>query len=448
MAATSAARVADLGGLQQRASSAESLARPALLALQEEAIAAKRAVDVVLARVAAEIARRSTRDDGQAGLARREGFGSPQQLIAAKSGATTGEADRLMTLGRVLADAEAPAGQERPAGKDPRPRFEVLAAAIKAGELSAEAGALVARTLDRLASQECGAERLRDLESRVVHKAIGLSIAKVRRLLAHAEAQVNPRELVEREAKMFEERFASLRDEPDGSVTLTARLDPASAAPVRAFIDGYVRKAFQERRDALAAGAASDPAPQAGQLRADALAWLARHAQGCEAEHGGVKTTVVVRLGLDELRRGTGVAEIDGMAMPVSVATARRLAADAEVIPVVLGASGEVLDWGRRRRLFTRDQRQALVERDGGCAKCHAPPDWCEAHHIRWWERDSGPTDLANGVLLCTRCHHDIHRDGWRISVKDQRVWFTPPRAIDPAQKPLLGGRARIRADL
>ncbi len=352
-----------------------------------------------------------------------------------------------MTVGRVLADAEAPVGGSGAADEGARPRFEHLAAAVTGGDLSTEASALIARVLERLIAQGCESEQLRDLEGRVVRKAIGLPITKVRRLLAHAEAQVNPRELEAREAQLFEERFASLRDEPDGSVTLTARLDPASAAPVRAFLDGYVRRTFQERRDAVAAGAACGAAPQAGQLRADALTWLARHAQGCEAEHGGVKTTVVVRLGLEELRQGTGVAEVDGMAIPVSASTARRLAADAEVIPVVLGGAGEVLDWGRRKRLFTRDQRQALVERDGGCAKCHAPPDWCEAHHIRWWERDSGPTDLANGVLLCTRCHHDVHRDGWGIEVRDHKVWFTPPRSIDPARTPVLGGRARIQVD-
>lgn len=434
-------------------------------------MAVRRAVDVVLARVAAEVARRSENVSGEPGLARREGFGSPQQLIAAQSGASTGEVDRLMTIGRVLADAEGPApalptepagdgrnGDEpqeqagRCSGEASGPRYVVLATAIREGRLSNEVGALIARALDRLvADLRWSAEQVAQWESRVVDKAVGLPLSRVRRLVAFAEAQANPAELERREARLHSERFATLRDESDGAVVVTARLDPVSAAPLRAFLDGYVRHAFQERRDAAAAGSAAGAsagqAPTAGQLRADALSWLARHAQGCQAEHGGVKTTVVVRLTLNDLNSGKGIAEVDGMPMPVSIAGARQLAADAEVIPVVLGGEGQVMDWGRRRRLFTRDQRQALVERDGGCAKCHAPPDWCEAHHIRWWERHHGTTDMANGVLLCTRCHHDVHREGWEIAVLDHRVWFTPPRSIDPARTPVLGGRARIQVD-
>jgi predicted restriction endonuclease len=84
------------------------------------------------------------------------------------------------------------------------------------------------------------------------------------------------------------------------------------------------------------------------------------------------------------------------------------------------------------------------VERDGGCAHCHAPPSWTEAHHIRWWERDAGPTDLNNGVLLCTACHHRIHRDGWDILVRDGEVWFVPPVTVDRERMPVRGGRARF----
>lgn len=57
--------------------------------------------------------------------------------------------------------------------------------------------------------------------------------------------------------------------------------------------------------------------------------------------------------------------------------------------------------------------------------------------------RRSGP-DLDNGVLLCSFCHHAVHRDGWGIRVTDGRVWFIPPPHIDPGRGPRLGGRARF----
>ena len=46
----------------------------------------------------------------------------------------------------------------------------------------------------------------------------------------------------------------------------------------------------------------------------------------------------------------------------------------AQVISCVLGGDSQILDWGRTKRLYTPTQRLALVERDGGCAMCGAPP--------------------------------------------------------------------------
>ena len=67
--------------------------------------------------------------------------------------------------------------------------------------------------------------------------------------------------------------------------------------------------------------------------------------------------------------------------------------------PASSAATRQILDWGRTKRLFTPTQRLALTERDGGCAMCGAPPGHTKVHHIRWWARDAGPTDLNNGVL-------------------------------------------------
>ena len=228
------------------------------------------------------------------------------------------------------------------------------------------------------------------------------------------------------------------RDDADGIVTLTARLAPLDAAPVRAVLDANVRWAMQQRRD--------DPSSDTrtpGQMRADILVMLCRQALDCDQPTSGIKTTVVMRMTHAEIVEGLGIGEIDGTSQPMSASVLRRTAADAEVIPAILGGDSEVLDRGSARRLFTAAQRLALVKRDGGCSWCNAPPSWCEAHHIKWWERDAGPTDLGNGVLLCARCHHRVHRDGWEIEVRAGVAWFTPPPAVDPARTPRAGGRER-----
>jgi hypothetical protein len=179
------------------------------------------------------------------------------------------------------------------------------------------------------------------------------------------------------------------------------------------------------------------------QLQADALAALCTHALGCDrSDLPLVNTTVIVRIPLEALTTGIGVATIDGIAQPVDAATARRMSADAEIIPLVLGAESEVLDCGRERRLFTRTQRLVLAERDGGCAGCGAPPGAAEAHHLDWWSH-GGPTDVSNGIMLCTSCHHTIHADDWDIRIDGNDVWLVPPAHIDPSRTPRLGGRRR-----
>jgi 5-methylcytosine-specific restriction protein A len=209
-----------------------------------------------------------------------------------------------------------------------------------------------------------------------------------------------------------------------------------------------VTAAFAARIDAPDADSPDADRRTVPMIQADALAVFCAHVIGCEKRVPVAGATVIVRMSVEDLEAGTGSATVDGLDQPVSVGAARRMAAGGGIIPCVLGGDSEVLDWGREKRLFTRAQRLALVERDGGCAMCGLPPEMTKAHHIRWWKRDHGPTDLANGVLLCETCHHRIHDNGWEIRIDNPRVggrvWFLPPRYVDPARIPRLGGRARF----
>jgi hypothetical protein len=122
---------------------------------------------------------------------------------------------------------------------------------------------------------------------------------------------------------------------------------------------------------------------------------------------------------------------------PVTASTIRKIACDADIIPVLLGSEGRILDIGRTTRIFPPHIRKALNARDQGCAfpNCTIPASWCEAHHITYWSR-GGPTSTDNGVLLCTHHHHLIHKEQWKIHVKNGIPWFIPPPHIDPRQQP------------
>jgi Domain of unknown function (DUF222) len=410
----------------------------------------ERLVGTLGARFAGDIARRSAPELPGGGLARRQGFGNAGAMVSQVTGGTTAGAMRAIEAGRALMPTVVPlvasphgsAPSEPATAESPYP---AVAEAALAGVLSVEAAGLITSGLETIADRVPG-EKLHEVERRLVGKAVNLAAREVRSLVAGAVARADLRGHEEREKRQYAERFLAWKEDHTGMVTFTGKLDAVTAAPIRTVIEQIVTHDFRARRDGDREH--EDPTSRdqrtVGQMRADALFRVCRHALGCkETDRSGIRTTIIVRMNLSDLNTGTGLGSIDGTNQPVSVGQLRRLAGDAGIIPEVLGGDSEVLDLGRRVRIFTPAQRLALVERDGGCAKCHAPPEHCEAHHIHWWEQ-GGLTDLTNGVMLCTRCHHDIHRQGWEISVQSGRVDFIPPPHIDPLQRARPGGLAAI----
>lgn len=131
--------------------------------------------------------------------------------------------------------------------------------------------------------------------------------------------------------------------------------------------------------------------------------------------HGGDATTVIITIGLAELRAQLATGDVIGHDVArLSAGQVRRLACAAELIPAVLGTRGEVLDLGRASRLFSRAQRKALRIRDQRCRAegCDVPAAWTEVHHKNPWAR-GGPTDLDNGICLCSFHHHRCHDDAY-----------------------------------
>lgn len=223
--------------------------------------------------------------------------------------------------------------------------------------------------------------------------------------------------------------FASA-DSDTGSAD-TGSADPGSADPGSADADGAGADDALITQRSIA------------QLGAEAIVELARHGIACTNTEIPIRaTTVVVRMTLESLLSGLGEANIDGNEQAISAATARRLAAEAQIIPMVLGGDSQVLDLGTGQRLFSTAQKIAMGERFGGCAwrNCQLPPSHTEAHHLVWW-RNSGRSDLRNGILLCSKHHHEVHRNNWLIEVRGDVPWFIPPSTIDPRRAPRRGGK-------
>lgn len=430
-----------------------------LLAVNDALAALRRQVDGVHARVAAGIAHRSRAELGKEGLARKSGHRSPVKLISTSTGGHAGDAVRLIQVGEATQQRSTLSGDRAPA-KHPH-----VGAALASGSISIPAAAAISTMLDRIAVR-IGSVTAGEAERALVAQAPLLTLDELAAVLRRAEAHLDPDGLEPAIEELHSERSLRITQDAAGMTVLHARLDPETAAPIKAAIEAMVTQQLRTSRGANHPGAdephvAAESGPVAEenrsipQMQADALAAIARHVIGCdESEVPAASATVVVRISLDSLRDGAGVGEIDGLDQPIDAGTARRMASSANLIPCVLGTDSEILDWGRAKRHFTRAQRRALAERDGGCAFCHLPPSMTEAHHIRWWMRDAGPTDMRNAILLCTACHHRVHADGWGIRIEPPpsgdptggTVYFIPPVHVDPLQVPRLGGRMRFDA--
>ena len=127
---------------------------------------------------------------------------------------------------------------------------------------------------------------------------------------------------------------------------------------------------------------------------------------------------------------GTGTGTGTGITLSgdvLSPGVVRRMACDAEIIPMVLGGDSEPLDVGRGERLYTRAQRMAIIARDRECtwAGCTVPATWCDVHHTVHWAR-GGPTSLGTGALLCRKHHTEVHQRDLTATVTPLGVtWHT-----------------------
>jgi hypothetical protein len=411
-----------------------------------------REVNGLLARSAAEVARRSPSEAGKDALAKRQGFQNPAQLVAAATGGSVSASSRFVSVGLATAARRSLTGQSLP------PAHPHVARALSSGGISVEAAGAITTMLDRV-SHRADPRQAEAYEQVLAERAADIPLEVLFRAIKEAEARLDQDGIEPREEELRADRAVYLRQDKHGMLHLSAQLDPESAAPVKAAIEAIVTNVLRARRDrgdettSLHASATDRDAHDLlledtrtiPQLQADALAMIAAHVLGCDQVPAAPSTTLVVRTSLRTLVDGVGHGVIDGLRQPVSAGTIRKMAATAAIVPAVLGGDSLPLDVGRAARLFTPAQRIALAERDGGCACCGLDVPYTQAHHIDWWERDTGPTDLDNGVLLCPPCHTRVHNDGWRIRIDAHGlVWFTPPPHVDPDQRPRLGGKARF----
>jgi len=223
-------------------------------------------------------------------------------------------------------------------------------------------------------------------------------------------------------------------DRESGMFHINGRLDPECGLRIIGRIDNAVETMFH--------GALPDTCPtddrKYGHLNALSLVALIDGSVGASSSPNA-RAEVSVVIDLQTLMHGMHQRSVirTGHDVELPIETIRRMACEAEIIPVVLGSNGVVLDVGRATRLASRYQRKALEVMYPTCAipQCCVPHSQCQPHHIRYW-RDDGTTDMNNLVPLCSSHHRSVHEGGWKLSMHgtDRQLAITRPDERPPPQ--------------
>ena len=239
-------------------------------------------------------------------------------------------------------------------------------------------------------------------------------------------------------------RYLKTWKQKDGMVRLDGLLDPETGTRIcnrlQGTAEGLRRHDQQSARTnsegSVAPGGSGDSEEVRSwdQLRADALDLLTSgSAEGAKTGGSGgrpkAEVIVVADIGVLTGDNPAGRCEIPGTG-PVPPEVLQRIACDAHLTGILF-SQGKPLYHGATVRTATKEQWRALTARDGGCIGCGAEPARCQAHHIVPYAQ-SRRTDIDNLVLVCWRCHHNIHDHHWRVTHRNGKPALEPPDPLAP----------------
>ncbi len=374
--------------------------------------------------------------------AEKLGWASARDFVTAVAGGHKGAGPAMVRLAQALE----------------QPVLAPVAQAQRDGWLSTAKAHVIARAIDQLPPSHDGRERGVQM---LLEEAKRLDATDLRKVARRLVEVVDPDGTERREEKERdrEERNAhlgrhlSIRDDGAGGAFIRGRCSSEDAAQIRATLMPLSRPVPTSVPDCDPETCAlpgcghdgRDPRDHGARML-DALVEAMRRLQGTSLlpdSHGAVPRINIV-INLDDLRDQTGAGAGAGVAdtgEELSPQAVRRLACDADIIPVVLGASSEVLDVGRHQRLASVAIWRALVVRDRHCrfTGCTRPPIMCHAHHIQHW-LDGGPTSVDNLLLLCSHHHRLVHSGPWTITQPTPGDFgFHPPDAVRRSRGPRPG---------
>jgi hypothetical protein len=264
-----------------------------------------------------------------------------------------------------------------------------------------------------------GAERVKllDVLPGLIRSAPTMSIADFNTLVTKTAKGI----ITDDGLAIFEEQkrstYLKMWNDAEGMLQVRGAFDPLSAAVLQSRLGREVEAQFHsgDRDRPVVVHPWIEPNDHRR-----ALALVALLDRSDTESSSDSRADVVVHIDLNTmmngLRAGSTHRTVFGADLPIS--TIRRMACDANIIPVVLNGDGVPLDVGRAKRLATAGQRRALEAAHETCAMptCTVAFHHCQIHHIDYWESGGG-TDFGNMVPLCSQHHHAVHEGGWKIEL-------------------------------
>jgi len=447
----------------------------ALVELSRLAAHSKQLVEAHLALIAGEIAARSTREMGHAGLAQRAGFRNAEELLKTTTGATGREAVTAVRVGRMVREAAVDLGIDPATGtliEASEPWLASVAAAVSSGSLSVGAADAIRTGLGQ-PTDNVSVDALAGAAASLCDLAATLDVDRLLKRARVLRDDIDEAGIADRERECFEKRSLKMFLLGNGMGRLIWDMNPETYATV---LELNTRATSPKRGVRFVAGDDKETAERIlndprsiGQLASDTFLSLLQAGADADSTHllgsGGAAIRVIVTkktletAGVTGATGGAGATatatavgtasatdaststpghgHIEATGAPLTAATIQRLSCDGATTEVTIDAFGQPLDVGREHRTFTPKQRIALAIRDGGCVfgDCDKEPSMTEAHHIVPWSQ-GGRTDLANGILLCKFHHLLIHNNGWEIYRVGTDYFLVPPKDVDPQQRP------------
>src|SRR5216684_4061020 len=282
------------------------------------------------------------------------------------------------------------------------------------GDISYRHAALIAHTAEAL-----GNKMEAEAESILVTAAKELDPHRLKIACIHLRHCLEPDGVLRDANEEHERRYLHLSQTLDGVFYLNGRFDPEAGAVVRTALDSVMKPPAAD----------DDRTPK--QRRADAWVDLARRQLdgGLLPEVGGQKPHLMVTLDVSTLTKepGSRAAELE-WAQPIPGETARRLACDCTITPILCGAESHQVEVAGSSRVIPPAMKRALIARDKHCRfpGCDMPPAWTDGHHIKHWA-NGGPHALWNLLLFCRRHHRLFHEGGWTLQQAEGGVVAIPP---------------------